>query len=222
MAEKLNQNFEIPLEQIEENIKQKINGNFIGYDLVVSPRDLVKVDDRVFMNAEVFESLIKNISLRGTDHKLYSDASIKTYRREPKGFEIGQNFVLEGKILGIMQNLEGKLFGGVIGISKMPAAQIYGEDSKGRKVVAFYVPPIVEIHGNLAVLIDGIHRSYICSAAGTTTNAIHINNVSADLPFDPISWKNCSLMPEKPPKNERYVNLDISLFRDLTTVGIDG
>lgn len=222
MAESFNPGFEIPLEQIEENIQQKINGDFMGYDLVVSPRDLSKVDSLSVMGPEVFKGLIKNIPLRGTDHKLYANSDIETYRREPKGFRIGQTFALEEKILGIMQNLEGKLFRGVIGISKMPAAQIYGRNSQDRKVIALYVPPIVEIHGNSAVLIDGIHRSYICGSAGTTINAIHIDKVDADLPFDPISWKRCNLVSEKPPKNERYVNLDVSLFRDLTALGIDG
>jgi hypothetical protein len=222
MAEKLNQTFEIPLEQLEENIGQKINGNYLGYDLVVSPRELVRVDSLVVMNEEVFKSLIRNIPLRGTDYKLYAESKIQTYRREPKGFEIGQTFALEEKILGIMQNLEGKLFGGNIGLSKMPAAQIYGRDSHERNVLALYVPPIIEMHGNSAVLIDGIHRSYICSSAGTTINGVHINNVGAELPFKPIRWKDCNLVSEKPPKNERYIDLDVSLFRDLTAIGIDG
>lgn len=221
--EKLNLPFDIPLEKLQDNLKIILNGDINGYERVIPLRGLAKVHEIVMLRNEVVEALIKNIPLRGQKIYPYRDSKIKIYRTEPHGFDIGQTFILEGKILGIMQNLEGKLFSGFStrGISKMPPVKFYGEDCSGEKAIAFYVPPIIE-HQNKIALIDGIHRSYICGAAGTTINAVHIYDPSAELPFNPITWRDAVLLKEKPPKDKRYIDLRTEFFRDLGAVGIDG
>lgn len=137
---------------------------------------------------------------------------------------IGQRFILKSKLLSIMSSLGHGVFSNFVakGISKMPPAKVYGLDYEGNKVLAFYIPPILEIHGDTVAILDGIHRSYLCGSAGTTINAVHINGVSAGLPFDPISWRESHLEDEKPPIDQRYKNLRKDLFRDLVVVGIDG
>ncbi|MBM3234123.1 hypothetical protein FJZ19_03440 [Candidatus Pacearchaeota archaeon] len=223
-AEKLNPEFDIPLEQVEGIIKTKVNGDCAGYDRVIPPRALVQVKNIWFLKREVFEALIKHIPLRGfPDVFPYRDAEIDVFDIQPRGFDIGQTFVLERKILDIMQNLEGKLFSRFCtrGISSMPPVQLYGLDADGKKAMAFYIPPIIEIH-QVPVLIDGVHRSYLCNAAGTTIHAVHVRNVSEQLPFDSVFWEDCSLVKEKPPREQRYRNLKMDYFRALNAVGIDG
>ena len=95
-------------------------------------------------------------------------------------------------------------------------------DYRGEKVIAFYIPPIIESHYGLDVIIDGIHRSRICSSAGTTINIVRIRDGNIELPFKPITWSECEIVKEKPPIDERYHNLRKELFRDLSYVGIDG
>lgn len=225
--EKLNQSFEIPLEKIEDNIGANINGNFSGYDIVVSPRCIEYVEGISIFKTEVFEKLIRKITLKAdSEEKIYpyANSEIRTFCREPKGFEIGQTFILSKKILSIMSNLEGRVFSGFEskGISKMPPVQIYGINREGRKVIAFYIPPIIEIQGKDAVLLDGIHRSYICKSAGTTINAVHINGVSSPLPFKIMGWRDASVVDEKPPIELRYKDLKREYFRDLSSIGVDG
>lgn len=222
---KLNYRFEIPLERIEETLKYSINGDLSGYDLVIAPRDLICVSNITFMTEKVLEGLIRNIPLRNEQEKVfpYANSEIRVFGREPKGLDLGQTFVSKRKILDIMENLQRGLFEGfVTGFSKMPPVIIYGEDRERRKAIAFYLPPFVEIHGDYAVLIDGIHRNSICHSAGTTMNSIHISKIGAPLPFDPIPWKQVKFVDEKPPIEERYVNLRKEYFRDLTAIGIDG
>lgn len=221
--EKLNLPFDIPLEKIEDTLGMSINGSHNNYTRIIPPRSLAKVHDISLLRNEVVLAMIKNIPLRGQNIFPYKEAKVKIFRTEPYGFDIGQTFILEGKILGIMQNLEGKLFSGFStrGISKMPPVKFYGEDTAGEKAIAFYIPPIIE-HASRTALIDGIHRSYICNAAGTTINAVHIYDSASPLPFDPITWQEAQLVKEKPEKNKRYINLRTEFFRDLGAIGIDG
>jgi len=225
--EKLNLKFDIPLEQLEEIVGVSINSDFNGYDRVISPRDLVAVKGITFFRKKVLDSLIRRIPLRseGKDRiYLYERAQIRVFGREPKGTEVGQTFILERKVMSILEGLERGIFGEFVvkGVSKMPPAQIYGSDSEGKKAIAFYIPPFVEVHGNNAVIVDGIHRSYICGGAETTINAVHIYGVEIPLPFDPLSWEETKVVKEKPPIEERYKNLKREFFRDLGAVGIDG
>ena len=225
--EKLNKQFEIPIEKIEDEIKTKINGDLSGYNTVVSPRALEQIDDILLFKTEIFERLLRRIPLRtDSNNKIfpYEYAEIRTFGREPKGCEIGQTFVTQQKVLAIMRDLEGRVFSGFQsnGLSQMNPVMIYGKDKECRKLIAFYIPPIIEIYEQKAVLIDGMNRSYICKSAGATLNAVHISNVSTPLPFEPIYWKDVSLVIEKPPIEQRYKNLRKEFFRDLSSIGIDG
>ena len=221
----LNLGFRILREQLEERLKINLHQNFEGYNAVIPLRDVVEIEHVALFRQEVLEELIKNIPLRNNENAIfpYAEAKIENYGVEPKGLMVGQTFALEGKILSIMWNM-GKVFENYVmkGISKMPPVQVYGKDADGQKVMAFYIPPIVERHDNRDILLDGIHRSMICSSAGTTICPIYISKVLSPLPFEPISWKKIRIVKEKPPIQERYVNLQPLLFRDLGYVGIDG
>ena len=221
----LNVRFKISREQLEERLQTDLHRNFLGYDTIIPLRNVVLVDHLALFRQEVLERLIKNIPLRSEGEKIfpYAESRIGTHGIEPKGLMIGQTFVLESKILSIMSNME-KIFEDYVttGLSKMLPVQVYGQDIEGKKVMAFYVPPIIERHGDKDILLDGMHRSAICSSAGTTICPIVISNVSYPLPFDPITWKEVELVKEKPPIEKRYVNLRPELFRDLGYVGIEG
>lgn len=223
--EKMNRRFEIPVEKIEDTIGMHINGDYSKYKTIVSPRDVVSVEALGNLEIDVLKKMLRKIPLRGyPDIFPYANSGIKVFRRSPTGHEIGQTFIHSLKILGIMQNLENDVFArfDTPGLSKMPATKIYGTDKNKESVIAFYIPPFLEIHGNKVVLIDGIHRSYITKSVGTTMHSIHFTNVGAPLPFEPIEWRDAQIVEEKPPVDERYRNLRKEYFRDLAAVGIDG
>lgn len=233
MNEELNKGFDYPVGQIEEVIGAKINEDFgSDYNRIVPLRSLKEVKGIILFGKELFYRLIRKIPLRNECVIYpYAEAEINIFRRQPEGFHIGQTFIHAKKILSLMENLESRLFASFsnTGLSKMPASKVYGIDQERKKAIAFYIPPIAEVYsdnrnGNSVALIDGVHRSYISRAAGTTINTIHINYVSLDapLPFDPIHWENAKLVEEKPPIKERYVNFRREYFRDLSAMGIDG
>lgn len=223
--EKLNLDFDIPLEQLEDRIKTKMNGR--GHNRVIPPRALEEITDISLIPEHVIKALIHNIPLlhkkSGERVFQYEDSEIKIYRRSPKGFFIGQTFISTKKLLSIMFNFENKLERfNIEGVSKMPPYIFHGSDINGEQALGIYLPTIIEIQEANAVLLDGIHRSFNCKSAGTTINAIHINYVKLPLPFDIIEWDGCSPLDHKPPKAERYLNLKKELYRDLGYVGIDG
>ena len=88
--------------------------------------------------------------------------------------------------------------------------------------MALYIPPLVENCKEKPVLVDGMHRSYLCLAAGTTITAVHLIDVQSPLPFDPINWRQVNIVQERPLIEERYKNLQKEYYRDLGYVGIDG
>lgn len=226
--QKLNEAFRIPVEQLEDVVRAKLNGASPEYDFVIPLRNIVKVEEIQLFRTNVVDRLIRHIPLRGPLESQvkypYKDSEIKIYGREPKGFYLGQRFVLTRKVLGIMQGLNLGIFKDfeTRGVSKMPPVRVYGYDSGGKRVVGLYIPPIIELHDNYAILIDGIHRSYVCMAAGTTINAVHISHVAAPLPFRRTSWEHAPLVEKKPDIEHRYFDLRKDLFRDLRRVGIDG
>ncbi|MBU1632075.1 MAG: hypothetical protein KKA58_01200 [Nanoarchaeota archaeon] len=221
----MNQKFRIEREDLEDRLKINLKEDISHFKTVIPLRDIRIIEHMAFVRTEILEALIKSIPLRREEELIfpYSNSQIQIYGVEPKGIDVGQTFVQSSKVLSIMKNMTAAFEAyATKGISKMPPAQIYGRDTQDNPVMAFYIPPIIEHHNGGGVLLDGMHRSYICSSAGTTVNAIHIKNIGNALPFSPITWKKVSLVDEKPPIDERYKNLQKNLFRDLSYVGIDG
>lgn len=224
----MNLGFHISVQELEDRLDTHLEGIPTSvYRYVVPLRQIVSFDLVTLMRTTTLERLIRKIRLRSQDSTEvcpYAQSQIKLYRTEPKGLYIGQTFMLRSKILSIMENLQrgGFEMFCMPGISKMPPAQIYGRTAQGELAIGFYIPPIVEKHNGKDILIDGIHRSYICSSGGTTVNAVHISNVQVPPPFTPIDWNKLKTMDSKPPIEKRYIDLNKELFRDLGVVGIDG
>lgn len=224
-SEKLNARIDLPIEELEDRISYRINASFPEHGVVVSPREIESVTKTCIMHHDLLNALIRNIPLRGAPSiKPYSEADVDIALAEPRTFKIGQTFVLKTKVLELMIEMPQRIFDGfcLSGVSAAPPLEMYGIDNQQRPALAFYVPPLLEYHNARPALLDGIHRSYICKGAGTAINAIHLFNIQQPLPYDSISWHDCELSEEKPPKEERYRNLRTNFFRDLTYVGIDG
>jgi len=222
--EKLNPKFEIELSCLEDKIHRKINGDFKDYNKIVSSRDIVNLHEVSFLTEGVLTDLIQNIPLRNSSHLPYRNSKIEVYRSEPKSYTIGQSFIDSRKILSLMGNLENNLLNSFFckGISQLLPLKLYGINKNGEKVISLLIPPIIEHHDEKGVLIDGMHRSYICNCSGSSINGVHIYDIDAPLPFSPINWKHVKMVDIKPPKEERYKELKIEFFRDLGSVGIDG
>jgi hypothetical protein len=99
------------------------------------------------MQEQTLRSLIRAIPLRGDRSVFpYRGSAIDVALTEPKSFQIGQRFVLERKLLGLMTDLSQRVLEGFCsgGFSTLPPIEIYGINFEEREVIAVYVPPILE------------------------------------------------------------------------------
>ena len=192
---------------------------------IVSLRDLVSIERIELMNDEYLTRLLQGVTLVGEPGaRPYEGCKIRRMRIDPEMVSVGQRFVEKEKLL----NLQTALFdifhrtGATKGFAKKCAMVILGHVKSGDLAMAHYLPPIIERHGEMHGLLDGVHRSFTAMRTGTTIEAIRISNVTAPFPCGFGKWRDVRMVAEKPPKPERFHDLKPELFRDLKYIGIDG
>ncbi|MAF99452.1 MAG: hypothetical protein CMH61_02465 [Nanoarchaeota archaeon] len=221
MTKHINPKFKIRKSELESAINLSLSRNGDS-EFVVPPTELRNVESISLMGKRDIEQLVRNIPLRGTDLFPYKNSCIDVYKISPEAIKIGQSFVLEEKILDLCRLPSHFSDFSLTGIANVPPALLYGRNEDDEYCCSIYIPPLLEIHDNRQVLIDGMHRSYLAKSAGSTMMYVVVRGADAELPFDPQGWSAVSQMSERPEIKDRYVNLDISKFRDLSVVGIDG
>jgi hypothetical protein len=192
---------------------------------IVAMKDLVKIDDLFAMSKNYMMTLLRSITLEGDNTiRPYENAVIETCRIDPHQLLVGQTFVERGKYQNLVENITNIFESFAIGngFAKCGSYIVIGRTADGQRAIAHYLSPIVEIFKNNQCLIDGVHRNFITRAAGTTIQSIVIKNVSVDLPCEFGKWDNIRVVNEKPPREERFINLDKYFFRNLSWSGIDG
>lgn len=234
--ERLNPPFEIPFGELERRLGVNIFDKTCKYEIVIPLRNIRETARIELLDDYSLNVLLRGIPLRTNNDSPacfpYEGAKICVFEREPKSLMIGQRFIVKSVLMAMMDTLSTTSKVGVFrgypinGFSKMPPAKIFGKDYRGRKGIAFYIPPLVEIRSHHAVLLDGVHRNFICATAGTTINAVHVYSTDdftiPPLPFEPISWHEIEMSDDRPTVEKRYKNLRREFFRDLSFVGIDG
>ncbi|MBP7831498.1 MAG: hypothetical protein KA028_00560 [Candidatus Pacebacteria bacterium] len=193
-------------------------------DRIVPLRDIVTVVELKIMPEPYLEGLLRNVTLEGdASIQPYKDAKIQHYRLDPTNLNVAQTFVERQKYQRLIEVVS-DLFNGFHinrGFAKCTALIVIGKTACGNLAVAHYLPPLVEMHTGQSCLIDGTHRNYLTASIGTTIESIILSNVY-EPPCQFGCWKDVKIVSEKPPRNERYVNLNVGLFRNLGHCGIDG
>ncbi len=194
---------------------------------VLPLRDIAKIVSVIPMSESLLFKMISGVQTNDKQQP-FKDASLKIINIDPLQVKIGQKFAYMENWVRLMQDLPG-LFSAQYamghGIIHLGAFTVFGNDASGEEALAFYVPPIVEQHGNNLVIMDGIHRNYIVKQIGASILAVEVKNVSASFPCSCQEWSElrCISLMEKPKDiNERYFDLKVDLFRDLKYFGIDG
>lgn len=77
-------------------------------------------------------------------------------------------------------------------------------------------PPLIEEHGGLLVIIDGLHRLYeaMQTGRGKVTVAV-LRGELQRLPADVLTWDEVSLIDRHTLRAEKFRNLDESVFRQI-------
>lgn len=197
-----------------------------GISHIVAPTDLKKILMVNAMPLNYLHQLLAKIGTLGdADNKIYANAKIELECVDPNILVLGQKFVYRKNYTAILENFHNLFteFAMPRGISKLTPYLIIGEDTNDRYVLAHYLPPIVEIHEDKLVLLDGVHRNFIAKQSGTNPETIIIKDVKTPFPCTPKPWKEIKVVQTKPEKIEdRYFDLKKELFRDLKGIGIDG
>lgn len=221
----LNPKFSIPLEELEERIGHSFSLNRKKYNLIQSLKDVAYIHQISLLRENELRSLLRSIPLQ-SDRSVfpYQEAKISFFSVSPHSLAVGQTYVQKDKILNLLSKAP-TLFGAYVisGISVVPPLMVYGESPNHKNILAFYMPPLVEKHDSLPVLIDGLHRSIIAHAAGTTISSLHLDRIDAPLHFIPsVAWDSLQFVDAKPPLEKRFQGLNMNYFRDFSYVGIDG
>ncbi|MDA2936332.1 hypothetical protein MYX06_03890 [Patescibacteria group bacterium AH-259-L05] len=195
---------------------------------VVAPRDLKKIIKVEDMSMDYLISLLSNITLLGNkNEKIYAHAKIYQRRTDLDTLSLGQKFIYRDHYTAIMESMCDLFYGFTTsrGISNWTPHVIIGIDSDNQYVLAHYVPPIIELHDNKFILLDGVHRCFITKQTNPTIESVVIEGVKTPFPCETKSWKELKVIDKKPEKvdvAERHFDLKVELFRDLRGIGIDG
>lgn len=170
------------------------------------------------------ERLVFSTTLEGQDTRPYQDCTIQRARVDPYNLLVGQTFVERPKYQRLIESLNQAFQGFCInhGFAKCISLIVLGKINDGSLALAHYLPPIVEEHSCGLHLLDGVHRNFLTKAIGTTIETIIIKGVKTPFPCEVGEWSRVKIVEQKPPRNERFINLKPILFRDLKWVGIDG
>ena len=196
---------------------------------IVPLREMREVRSIVPIDNDLLSYLIRKI--RTLDGQLpFKNSTIRQVVTNPRQLKIGQRYVYRENYQALMENGVSDLFknflGEWAGLGNLLAYFVFGLDKEDDYSMACYMPPIIEIHGSKPLIMDGIHRNYICRQSGLPTiNALKVKNVEVPFPCSVRNWREIKVISlEDKPKTleDRYFDLNKNLFRDLKYLGIDG
>lgn len=213
-------------EEFYQRTGQKLSNGFGPRDIkaVVPLTDIGEAIDITLMSNEYLRALICNVRFSSNEQeRVYDGCKISAQRIDPRCLSLGQTFVQRSKLLRQIEDVP-KIFAKfpIYHGAKCNAMIVYGKTYEGLPAIAHYIPPIIEVHDGRLLLLDGVHRNRLTLSVGTTIESIIIEKVRFPFPCDIDGWNKVKTVDEKPPVQERFYNLNPSLFRDLKWVGIDG
>ncbi len=223
MSEKLNKGFDIPKEELEERIG--FSTQLPDGINVVPLRQIRRTQSVVVMSNEEMNSFLRGVPLiSAKDIFPYKTADISKHTSGANGLCVAQKFIQRSKLLSLLEGLN-PLYDGFCfpGLAHRQAHYVIGFDREDDMVAGVYFPPLLEIVGIQALLIDGNHRQSLCGSVGTPIETVIIKGSSVDPPYKGVPWKHQKFVDEKPfHLSERYLDFNPSLLKDFDYVGIDG
>lgn len=194
---------------------------------VVRLRDIKKITSLIPMSRDFLENLLRSVKT-GNGDLPFEDSRFRLVGLRPTELRIGQRYVYREKYQALMESVENIFRDFMVtagGLADLMPLTIVGLDEDNECCLAYYLPPLIEKHGDALAVMDGIHRSYIATRVGKTHMAIQIERVNVPFPCGMRSWENSKVIPlaERPADmRDRYFGMQQELFRDLKSVGIDG
>jgi len=224
--------FEEYLERAQLNLKTfqdylVLPSRVRGIKKIIPLRTLRQIDCVHNMKTKFLLKIIQQIKTLDGLKSPFSHSHIDIVKIDPNQVKVGQKFVYREKYINMIESLPRVFHEFAIGsgFSDLGAFIIFGKDKSGHQCLSYYIPPMVEKHGNELLTMDGFHRNFLTRQMGSTINTVIIKNVNIPFPCSPHHWNETQVISiEKRPENikERYFDLNKNLFRDLKYLGIDG
>ncbi len=195
---------------------------------IVSLRDLTHglITSIQVMPKDYLDQLLRSVTLEGNKEcRPFAECEISLARMDPNELVVGQTFIQRGKYQGLLEdfgNLLDASFCVTRGTAKRNAMIVYGQTRNGEEALAHYIPPIIEVTNGAQFLLDGVHRNFLVKQIGTNIESVLLKGVKAPLPCETGCWSDIKIVDTKPPREQRYYNLQPDLFRNLKWIGIDG
>jgi hypothetical protein len=76
-------------------------------------------------------------------------------------------------------------------------------------------PPIVELHDDVCVIIDGLHRAYFCLQSGVPCAVALASGDLPPLPADVLTWSDVRLVDGLLSREQKFRNFDETWFRPV-------
>lgn len=198
-----------------------------GVEEVIPLKEIREVESVTPMPRPLMHFILRNIpTIDG--QKPFEKCTFEPQKMGVQSLRIGQKFAYRENYTGLLESLSDifrKDYAINPSVLELGAFMILGKDSQEKKAIAFYLPPIIEMHNNKPVIMDGIHRNFIARQLGATVYAIVVTDVSVPFPCGAHPWEDLRVisMAEKPEsQGDRYFELNKELFRNLKHFGIDG
>lgn len=222
MAKGLNNGFRIARGELEERIGSHVSFPE-EYEYVVPLKEIIKaLLPPIILSKEEISSFIKSMPLVASpDIKPFEKAEISFYNTDPRSLYTPQTFVLGTKITNMLNAFDTLYHDfNFPSLANRPAHYIVGLNKEEERVVALYVPPLVEQNKH-DLLFDGNHRSTICGGVGAPHSVIGIRGSTVKPPYRGVPWK-MNIVDKKPSLEKRYIDFNPALLKDFAYVGIDG
>lgn len=98
---------------------------------------------------------------------------------------------------------------------------VWAQPGDGRRFLI--APPILELHRDRRVIIDGIHRLFGClTRAPEPVLVAVVSGVKQELPADIVDWSQVTLTDRQTERREKFRNLDEARFREINRWIDDG
>jgi len=194
---------------------------------IVPMRDIRRIISLVPIQFEVLTHLVKKIKTLDGRYP-FLNSEVKLIKTDPNHLKVGQKYIFREKYQNLMEEMPSIFDPFAItsgGLANVGAYFVFGLNGGNGLSMACYLPPIIELHGDKFLVMDGIHRNFIFKQADSCPLSIHISNIDLPFPCSPHNWSETKIicLSAKPEKIEdRYFDLQPELFRDLKYLGIDG
>jgi hypothetical protein len=190
-------------------------------------KDMTVIEKVIPMTSDYLERMVSTVTY-GLPEVLglaYRNCQIEVKQLDPRELRISQSFVQRDKASFFREEFVDKFSPYMPSLSMVQECGPFiaiGQRADGQPVMAHYLPPIVEEHGDKLLLLEGGHRQYVALEQESTHLTVVIRDVRAPFPWETAPWLKLRVVDVKPHQDDRHFGKPAKqYFRHFLPVGLD-